>query len=40
MQMSVCAGFPAALNGLSVLREVFADVGIALPLEPADPGKG
>jgi 4-carboxymuconolactone decarboxylase len=33
MQMSVYAGFPAALNGLSVVREVFAEAGIELPLE-------
>jgi len=33
MQMAVYAGFPAALNGLSVVREVFADAGIALPLD-------
>jgi 4-carboxymuconolactone decarboxylase len=33
MLMSVYAGFPAALNGLSVVREVFADTGIRLPLE-------
>lgn len=32
MQMAVYAGFPAALNGLAVVREVFADAGIALPL--------
>jgi len=32
MQMAVYAGFPAALNGLSVIREVFAESGIALPL--------
>lgn len=32
MQMSVYAGFPAALNGLAAVREVFAEVGIALPL--------
>ena len=32
MQMAVYAGFPAALNGLSVVREVFTDAGIALPL--------
>jgi len=32
MQMAVYAGFPAALNGLSVVREVFAESGIALPL--------
>ncbi|HEY8131046.1 MAG TPA: carboxymuconolactone decarboxylase family protein, partial [Thermoanaerobaculia bacterium] len=34
MQMSVYAGFPAALNGLSALREVFGEAGIPLPLEP------
>ena len=33
MQMAVYAGFPAALNGLSVVREVFAESGIALPLD-------
>jgi 4-carboxymuconolactone decarboxylase len=27
MQMAVYAGFPAALNGLAVAREVFADRG-------------
>jgi 4-carboxymuconolactone decarboxylase len=32
MQMAVYAGFPAALNGLSVAREVFAESGIQLPL--------
>lgn len=32
MQMAVYAGFPAALNGLSAVREVFAEAGIALPL--------
>jgi 4-carboxymuconolactone decarboxylase len=32
MQMSVYAGFPAALNGLAAVREVFAEQGIALPL--------
>jgi 4-carboxymuconolactone decarboxylase len=32
MQMAVYAGFPAALNGLSVEREVFAESGIELPL--------
>lgn len=32
MQMTVYAGFPAALNGLSVVREVFAEAGVALPL--------
>lgn len=34
MQMSVYAGFPAALNGLAAVREVFGDAGIALPLPP------
>ncbi len=32
MQMSVYAGFPAALNGLAALKEVFEAEGIALPL--------
>jgi 4-carboxymuconolactone decarboxylase len=32
MQMSVYAGFPAALNGLAAVREVFERRGIALPL--------
>ncbi|APW41768.1 carboxymuconolactone decarboxylase family protein [Rhodoferax saidenbachensis] len=32
MQMAVYAGFPAALNGLTVVREVFAESGIQLPL--------
>jgi 4-carboxymuconolactone decarboxylase len=32
MQMAVYAGFPAALNGLSVVREVFTEAGIQLPL--------
>jgi len=32
MQMAVYAGFPAALNGLSIVREVFTSEGIALPL--------
>jgi 4-carboxymuconolactone decarboxylase len=32
MQMAVYAGFPAALNGLAVVREVFDELGIALPL--------
>lgn len=32
MQMAVYAGFPAALNALGVVREVFATAGIALPL--------
>jgi len=32
MQMSVYAGFPAALNGLAAVKEVFAASGIALPL--------
>lgn len=34
MQMSVYAGFPAALNGLAAVREVFRERGIALPLRP------
>ena len=34
MQMSVYAGFPAALNGLAAVREVFSDAGIELPLAP------
>lgn len=34
MQMSVYAGFPAALNGLGVVREVFGQQSIALPLAP------
>ncbi|HEY1326929.1 MAG TPA: carboxymuconolactone decarboxylase family protein [Casimicrobiaceae bacterium] len=33
MQMAVYAGFPAALNGLSVVREVFMASGIPLPLD-------
>jgi 4-carboxymuconolactone decarboxylase len=32
MQMSVYAGFPAALNGLAAVQEVFHAEGIALPL--------
>ena len=32
MQMSVYAGFPAALNGLAAVREVFEAERIALPL--------
>lgn len=32
MQMAVYAGFPAALNGLAVVREVLGEVGVALPL--------
>jgi 4-carboxymuconolactone decarboxylase len=32
MQMSVYAVFPAALNGLAAVREVFEAKGIALPL--------
>lgn len=35
MQMSVYAGFPAALNGLAAVREVFEAKGIALPLAEA-----
>ena len=30
--MSVYAGFPAALNGLAAVKEVFNAQGIALPL--------
>jgi len=33
MQMSVYAGFPAALNGLAAAKEVFSQAGIALPLD-------
>ena len=32
MQMAVYAGFPAALNGLAVVREVFAESGFPLPV--------
>jgi 4-carboxymuconolactone decarboxylase len=32
MQMSVYAGFPAALNGLAAVRDVFDEHGINLPL--------
>jgi 4-carboxymuconolactone decarboxylase len=32
MQMSVYAGFPAALNGLAAVRDVFGKRGIPLPL--------
>jgi 4-carboxymuconolactone decarboxylase len=32
MQMSVYAGFPAALNGLAAVREVFGERGIQLPV--------
>ena len=32
MQMSVYAGFPAALNGLTALKDVFDAEGIKLPL--------
>ncbi|MBO9515590.1 MAG: carboxymuconolactone decarboxylase family protein [Variovorax sp.] len=32
MQMAVYAGFPAALNGLFVVKEVFAEQGVELPL--------
>ncbi|EGI75807.1 carboxymuconolactone decarboxylase family protein [Hylemonella gracilis] len=32
MQMAVYAGFPAALNGLAVVREVFVEKDISLPL--------
>ncbi len=33
MQMAVYAGFPAALNGLAVVREVLGEAGITLPLD-------
>ncbi len=33
MQMASTREFPAALNGLSVVREVFAETGIPLPLD-------
>ena len=32
MQMAVYAGFPAALNGLAVARQVFEESGVPLPL--------
>lgn len=32
MQMAVYAGFPAALNGLTAVREVFGERGIGLPM--------
>jgi 4-carboxymuconolactone decarboxylase len=32
MQMSVYAGFPAALNGLAAIKEVFEMKAIELPL--------
>lgn len=35
MQMAVYAGFPAALNGLFVVEEVFARRGIAAPVATA-----
>ncbi|ARP92858.1 carboxymuconolactone decarboxylase [Bordetella genomosp. 9] len=35
MQMVIYAGFPAALNGLAAVREVFGECGIALPLKKA-----
>jgi len=35
MQMSVYAGFPAALNGLAAVRDVFTECGIELPLASA-----
>ncbi len=40
MQMAVYAGFPAALNALGVVREVFAASGIALPLQGDGQGAG
>ena len=38
MQMAVYAGFPAALNGLSAVREVFAEAGVALPVATGPAG--
>lgn len=35
MQMAVYAGFPAALNGLAVVRDVFTEAKIPLPLAAA-----
>jgi len=32
IQMSVYAGFPAALNGLAAVQEIFTKRGISLPL--------
>lgn len=32
MQMAVYAGFPAALNGLAAVREIFGKRGVQLPL--------
>lgn len=32
MQMAVYAGFPAALNGLAAVKDVFEAAGISLPL--------
>ncbi|AVS72728.1 carboxymuconolactone decarboxylase family protein [Paracidovorax cattleyae] len=40
VQMAVYAGFPAALNALGVVREVFAASGIALPLRGAGQDEG
>jgi len=37
MQMAVYAGFPAALNALGQVREVFAQAGVALPLDASPP---
>jgi 4-carboxymuconolactone decarboxylase len=41
MQTAVYAGFPAALNGLGTVREVFTALGIQLPLtstpDPTNP---
>ena len=37
MQMSVYAGFPAALNGLAAVKEVFEKEGIRLPLGAVSP---
>lgn len=37
MQMAVYAGFPAALNALGQVRDVFAQAGIVLPLGASAP---
>ncbi|SDV03984.1 carboxymuconolactone decarboxylase family protein [Pseudomonas mucidolens] len=36
IQMAVYAGFPSALNGISVAREVFAKRGIKIAAAPAE----
>jgi 4-carboxymuconolactone decarboxylase len=37
VQISVYAGFPAALNGLAALRDVLRHKGVDLPLRPPGP---